>query len=392
MPVPLISTSFSVLIVRKAIIMASVFPGVFFSHFCVPWSTTRRRSQPPAKNTDDADPNPTRIYVDADACPVKDEIYRVAIRHGLPVSVVAGNFIRVPRDPLIERIAAGSGMDAADDWIAEHAGKGDIVITSDIPLASRCVKAGCEVIAPNGKPFTEQSIGMTLAVRNLMTDLRSSGEVTGGPRSFAPRDRSAFLSALDQAIRRVRRGRAEQQAGLSQETMAPPLIQLKDIALTFGGTPLLSGVELSVSAGERVALIGRNGSGKSTLLKIAAGLVEPDRGSRFVQPGATIRYLPQEPDFSGFATTLAYVEAGLGPGDDRYQARYILEQLGLRGDEDPAQVSGGEARRTALARVLAPTARYPAARRADQPSRSHHHRMAGRRTRQPPQRAGPDQP
>ena len=135
--------------------------------------------------------NPTRIYVDADACPVKDEIYRVAIRHGLPVSVVAGNFIRVPQDPLIERIAAGSGMDAADDWIAERAGKGDIVITSDIPLASRCVKAGADVIAPNGKPFTEQSIGMTLAVRNLMHDLRSAGEVTGGPGPFSPRDRSA---------------------------------------------------------------------------------------------------------------------------------------------------------------------------------------------------------
>ena len=127
--------------------------------------------------------------------------------------------------------------------------------------------------------------------------------------------------------------------------MAPPLIQLKDIALTFGGTPLLSGVELSVSQSERVCLIGRNGSGKSTLLKIAAGLVEPDSGSRFVQPGATVRYLPQEPDFSGFATTLAYVEAGLGPGDDHYQARYILEQLGLHGDEDPAHISGGEARR-----------------------------------------------
>jgi ABC transport system ATP-binding/permease protein len=137
--------------------------------------------------------------------------------------------------------------------------------------------------------------------------------------------------------------------------MAPPLIQLKDIALTFGGTPLLSGVELSVSSAERVCLIGRNGSGKSTLLKIAAGLVEADSGSRFVQPGATIRYLPQEPDFAGFTTTLAYVEAGLGPGDDRYQARYVLEQLGLRGDEDPAQVSGGEARRAALARVLAPS-------------------------------------
>lgn len=152
-----------------------------------------------------------RIYVDADACPVKDEIYRVAARHGLPVSVVAGGYIRVPDDPLIERIAAGSGMDAADDWIAERAGNSDIVITADIPLASRCVKAGASVIAPNGKPFTEESIGMTLAVRNLMTDLRSSGEVTGGPRAFQPRDRSAFLSALDQAIRRIQRARAAQQ-------------------------------------------------------------------------------------------------------------------------------------------------------------------------------------
>src|SRR3974390_3205102 len=98
--------------------------------------------------------------------------------------------------------------------------------------------------------------------------------------------------------------------------MAPPLLQLKDIALTFGGTPLLIGVELTVAPSERVCLIGRNGSGKSTLLRIAAGLVEPDRGSRFVQPGATIRYLPQEPDFAGYRTTLDYVEAGLGPGDD----------------------------------------------------------------------------
>jgi len=137
--------------------------------------------------------------------------------------------------------------------------------------------------------------------------------------------------------------------------MAPPLIQLKDIRLTFGGTPLLSGVELSVSAEERICLIGRNGSGKSTLLKIVGGLIEPDTGSRFVQPGATIRYLPQEPDFSDHATTLSYVEAGLGPGDDAYQARYLLEQLGLSGAENPAQISGGEARRAALARVLAPS-------------------------------------
>src|SRR3982751_409538 len=107
--------------------------------------------------------------------------------------------------------------------------------------------------------------------------------------------------------------------------MAPPLIQLKDIALTFGGTPLLSGVELSVSAEQRLCLIGRNGSGKSTLVKIAAGLVEPDSGTRFVQPGATIRYLPQEPDFGDHASTLTYVEAGLAPGDDHYQARFMLE-------------------------------------------------------------------
>src|SRR5437588_9960510 len=136
--------------------------------------------------------------------------------------------------------------------------------------------------------------------------------------------------------------------------MAPPLVQLKEIKLTFGGSPLLTSVELNVSANERVALIGRNGSGKSTLLKIAAGLVEPDGGSRFVQPGATIRYLPQEPDFDAHKTILAYVEAGLNPGDDHYQARYLLEQLGLHGDEDPTHVSGGEARRAALARVLAP--------------------------------------
>jgi ATP-binding cassette subfamily F protein uup len=136
--------------------------------------------------------------------------------------------------------------------------------------------------------------------------------------------------------------------------MAPPLLQLGDISLTFGGTPLLDGAELSVSSGERVCLVGRNGSGKSTLLKIAAGLIEPDRGARFAQPGATIRYLPQEPDLSAYPTVLAYAQAGLGPGDDPHQARFYLEQLGLAGDEEPAQLSGGEARRAALARVLAP--------------------------------------
>jgi ABC transport system ATP-binding/permease protein len=136
--------------------------------------------------------------------------------------------------------------------------------------------------------------------------------------------------------------------------MAPPLVQLSDIALTFGGPPLLDGVELAVSAGDRVCLVGRNGSGKSTLLRIAAGLITPDRGTRFVQPGATVRYLAQEPDFAGHATTLGYVEAGLGPGDDHYPARYLVEQLGLDGAQDPTRLSGGEARRAALARVLAP--------------------------------------
>src|SRR3954467_13303784 len=136
--------------------------------------------------------------------------------------------------------------------------------------------------------------------------------------------------------------------------MAPPLLTLQDIHLTFGGTPLFEGAELSIGERERVCLVGRNGSGKSTLLKIAAGLVEADRGARFAQPGATIRYLPQEPDLTGHASVLAFVEAGLAPGDDAHRARYLLEQLGLTGDEEPARLSGGEARRAALARVLAP--------------------------------------
>ena len=136
--------------------------------------------------------------------------------------------------------------------------------------------------------------------------------------------------------------------------MAPPLLLLQDVNLTFGTAPLLAGAGLGVSAGDRICLVGRNGSGKSTLLKAAAGLIQPDSGRRFAQPGATIRYLPQEPDFDGFATTLAYVEAGMGPGDDHYRARYLLEQLGMTGEESPDHLSGGEARRAALARVLAP--------------------------------------
>ena len=135
---------------------------------------------------------------------------------------------------------------------------------------------------------------------------------------------------------------------------APPLLTLQNIQLTFGGTQLLEAAELIVSPGQRVALVGRNGSGKSTLLKIAAGLVQHDGGKRFAEPSATIRYLPQEPDLSAYATTLAYVEAGLAPGDDLYRAQYLLNALGLTGEENPANLSGGEGRRAALARVLAP--------------------------------------
>jgi uncharacterized protein YaiI (UPF0178 family) len=148
---------------------------------------------------------PITIYVDADACPVKDEVYRVAGRHGLKVYVVSNAFMQVPRDPLIERVIVPAGVDAADDWIAERVARGDIVISADVPLASRCVKAGADVIAPNGKPFTADTVGLALATRNLMADLRSAGAVTGGPAPFAPRDRSNFLSALDRAIVRLKR-------------------------------------------------------------------------------------------------------------------------------------------------------------------------------------------
>ncbi|HHK74325.1 MAG TPA: ABC-F family ATP-binding cassette domain-containing protein, partial [Rhizobiales bacterium] len=136
--------------------------------------------------------------------------------------------------------------------------------------------------------------------------------------------------------------------------MAPPLLSLQDIHLTFGGAPVLEGAGFFLAPSERLCLVGRNGSGKSTLLKIAAGLIEADQGTRFLQPGTTIRYLPQEPDLRDYATTLDYVRAGLGPGDDPHRARYLLEHLGLSGDEAAQTLSGGEARRAALARVLSP--------------------------------------
>ncbi len=146
-----------------------------------------------------------RIFVDADACPVKSEIFRVAERHGAHVLVVSNSLIAIPPAPWIERIIVGGAPDAADDWIAGRAVRGDIVVTADIPLAARAVKAGADAIGPTGRAFDEASIGLTLATRNLLDDLRSTGQITGGPRPFSARDRSAFLSALDLAIVRLKR-------------------------------------------------------------------------------------------------------------------------------------------------------------------------------------------
>jgi len=136
---------------------------------------------------------------------------------------------------------------------------------------------------------------------------------------------------------------------------SPPIMLLDNISVTLGSVPLLGGAALAVSAGERICLVGRNGSGKSTLLKIASGEIAFDGGSRFLQPGTTMRYLPQEPDLSAFADVMDYVQSGLGPNDDEYRVRYLLGELGLTGAEKPANLSGGEARRAALARTLAPT-------------------------------------
>jgi uncharacterized protein YaiI (UPF0178 family) len=149
----------------------------------------------------------TVIYIDADACPVKPEIYRVAERYGLGVKVVSNSFINVPRDPRIERVVVSDSFDAADNWIAERAGAGDIVVTADIPLADRCLKAGADVIGSTGVPFTTSSIGMAMANRELLSNLRAMGEVTGGPKPMTQRDRSRFLSALDETIQKIRRRR-----------------------------------------------------------------------------------------------------------------------------------------------------------------------------------------
>jgi uncharacterized protein YaiI (UPF0178 family) len=152
---------------------------------------------------------PPRILVDADACPVKEEIYKVAWRHEVPVTLVSNQHLRIPAHPLIGKQVVGSGFDAADDWIAEASGPGTVVVTADILLADRCLKAGAVAIAPTGKPFTANSIGAAVVTRAIMADLRAgaAGDGIGGPAPFAKADRSRFLSALDEALVRLKRSR-----------------------------------------------------------------------------------------------------------------------------------------------------------------------------------------
>ena len=158
-----------------------------------------------AEAMEELKPQAIRIFVDADACPVKAEVYRVAERYGLNVFVVANSFMNVPRSDLIERVIVSEGPDIADNWIAERARENDIVITADIPLAGRCVRNKATVIGPTGKPFTDDSIGMALATRDLLTDLRSAGATTRGPPPLSRQDLSRFLSALDLAVTRLKR-------------------------------------------------------------------------------------------------------------------------------------------------------------------------------------------
>lgn len=147
------------------------------------------------------------IYVDADACPVKEEVYRVARRYALPVTLVANAPQRIPDDERFDLVVVREGMDVADDWIAEHAGEGDIVITADIPLAARCVRNGARVIGTTGRPFTEDNVGGALATRDILSELRGAGAFTPGPPPFEKRDRSRFLQALDTAIQAIRQQR-----------------------------------------------------------------------------------------------------------------------------------------------------------------------------------------
>lgn len=148
---------------------------------------------------------PTNIYIDADACPVKDEAVRVAERHGLTIHFVSNAWMRLAEGPLIARVVVPEGPDTADNWIAERAGKGDIVITADIPLAARCLAAGARVIGPTGKPFTEAGIGMALAMRDLSRHLRETGESKGYNASFTRADRSRFLQAMEEVVQAIER-------------------------------------------------------------------------------------------------------------------------------------------------------------------------------------------
>ena len=144
-----------------------------------------------------------KIFIDADACPVKQEVYRVARRHGLDVTVVANSWMRVPNGKRVVLEVVKEEFDAADDWIVDHIGCDDIVISGDIPLASRCIEKGAHVLGPSGKPFTEENIGQVLATRNLLAELRDAGDVSGGPAPFNKRDRSRFLDQLDRIIRAI---------------------------------------------------------------------------------------------------------------------------------------------------------------------------------------------
>jgi len=147
----------------------------------------------------------THIWVDADACPVKQEVYRVAARYGLEVTLVANSWMRIPDERGLALEVVEDGFDAADDWIVEHVGPADVVVTADVPLASRCLKAGARVIGPTGRPFTTDNIGQAVATRDLLAGIRGAGEMTGGPPPITKRDRSRFLQQLDEVIQSIRR-------------------------------------------------------------------------------------------------------------------------------------------------------------------------------------------
>src|SRR5262245_30432323 len=181
---------------RLAILAAPLTGGGRCTDSVAPWRTTHGSEMPSS----------TTLYIDADACPVKDEAVLVAERHGLTIHFVSNSFMRLPEGPLIKRVVVSDGPDAADNWIAERAGKTDVVVTADIPLAARCLKAGAHVIGPTGKPFTESNIGQALSMREFSRHLRETGESKGYNASFTRQDRSRFLQALEEAVQAIKRG------------------------------------------------------------------------------------------------------------------------------------------------------------------------------------------